>query len=106
MHAATGTTSLLPLLQCDFRGQPSVVESSSPFFRRILFISVNTIPLLLCTAVFPVSRICVPCVTRVCAVCHTWGALEPFLVGSLRFRAGEAFFAVSATDKERHALTY
>ena len=92
MHAATGTVTLL--LQCDFRGQPSVVESSSSFFGVTFSISVNVIPLLYC---------CVPCATRVCAVCavcHAWSAFKVFfLVGSPRFCAGEAFFAVSATKK-------
>ena len=77
MHAATSITTilllLLLLLQCDFRGQPSVVDTSSPFFDTSFSISVNNIPLLYC---------CVPCVTRVCvrgiAESHAWSALNLF----------------------------
>ena len=50
IHAATGTTKLLLLrLQCDCRGQPSVVESSTSFFGASFSISVyyvHIIPLL------------------------------------------------------------
>ena len=93
MHAATRTTA--PLVQCSFRGQPSVVESSSPFVGASSFYFCQYYPTTPCTDVFRVSRLCVPCVTR--------GVLSKFVfVGSPRFCAGEAFFAVGATTKNMH----
>ena len=74
----TGTTTLL-MQQCDFRRQPSVVESSNTFFGASLSITtttasasavnVNIVPPLYCSVcrVCRVSRVCVrcvPCVTR------------------------------------------
>ena len=80
MHVATGTSLLLLLLlQCDFRGQPMLIESSSPFFGASFSVSVNLIPLLYC---------CVACVTRVCAVCavcHASSAFKLFLSAVLGF---------------------
>ena len=73
MHAATGiTTLLLLLLQYDFREQSSVVKSSSSFFGSPFSIYVNTIPLLR-TAVFRVSRECLPF-----EPCNAWSAFKPF----------------------------
>ena len=69
----SGTTALFLPLQCDFRRQPSVVESSSTFSDAILFHLCKYCP----TAMY----CCVPCATRtraVCAVCHAWSASKLF----------------------------
>ena len=70
MHATTGTTllplQLLLLLQCDFRGHPSLIESFNIWmkymFLLILGWVVNDIPLQLLYG-------CVPCVTRGISEC-------------------------------------
>ena len=102
MHAATGTTIplLLLLLPCDFRGQPSVVESSSPFVGASFSNFLNIIPLH-CTVVFRVSRLCVRCLP-----CVRRGVFSKFFYcrqPSL-LCAGEAFFAASATTKARTTI--
>ena len=94
MHAATDKTTLL--LQCDFGGQPSVVESSSPFFGASFsmlslckhYPTTLHVPLL--------CSVCHACVSS-CA-CVTRGVLSKlFFVGGPRLGAGEAFVDVSAT---------
>ena len=80
-------------LQCDLRRQPSVADSSGPFFDASFSISVKSIPLS-CTGVFRVARVCVRCR----AACRAWSA-PIFFVDSPRFLTREAFFAVSATTE-------
>ena len=83
--AAAAAVRLLRAAECGREFQPLV--------RCILSISVNTIPLLY-TAVFRITRVCaMPCVTH--------GVLSNFFffVGSPKFCAGEALFAVSVTTK-------
>ena len=64
-----------------------------PLLRCILFYFCKYYPTTLRTAC------CLPCVTRVRAVCHPWSALKPFFICSPRLCAREVFFAVSATTK-------
>ena len=98
MHAATGTITLL--LQCDFRGQPSVVDNSSPFFGRSFSISVKITPIL------PYCCCCASCATCVCGVCRVSRGVECALTKKMSgFCTGEAFFAVSATTKKTCILT-
>ena len=106
MHAATVQTTLLllPLPENDVLGKSNFVQSYSLFFGASSFTSVNLIRLLLlyyvCTALL---NCCVPGVALACMRCVpriTRGVPSSLLfVGSPRFCAAEAFFAVSVTAK-------
>ena len=77
MHAPTGTMTLLMLPPCDFREQPSGVESSCAVVCKYY-------PTMCCSAVFRALRVCVRCVP-----CVTHGAFS-----SLFFSRQSLFFVL------------
>lgn len=96
MHAAIGATTPPPL-SFDFRGQPSVVDSSSLCSTTSYSSSVDIIPLLNC------CYKCAKGVCVMCAACHARSGLKLVFMSQSSVECG--FFAViQATGTD--AFTY
>ena len=94
-HAATGTARCCCCCsRSDFRGQPRLVNISSPCFGAPYYIPVTTIALLL-ILYFCVPWVCGRCVPSVMPGVR-WSL---FFAGSPRISAAGVFFAVIATTK-------